>query len=390
MNFRRYSYDHLLSPLCCLNVVCSNYEISAAVVMDTFTVYVHHPAPGTYPCLRDYPTKSMPFLDSILQKARDHRQTIVLAEGEDPRVIAAAQRAQDDGIANCVLIGKSAIIRHNADASGFSLSDIRIEDPGNSQYHQRYSQNLWQLRKHKGMTLEQAEQQSLHPLCFADLMLHANDADGSIAGAVYTTGNRVRSALQIVGTMPGFNSVSSFMLMLFEAEHHNPKQAMLFSDCGLQVDPDAKQLAEIAVATVNSARQFIDDEPRVAMLSFSTDGSARHPLVTKIREATEQARRLMPDVAVEGEVQLDAAIVPAIATQKISHSQIEGRANVLVFPDLNAGNIGYKMAQRFGGAIAIGPILQGLKRPANDLSRGCDTDDVYNLIAVTAVQSQAC
>ena len=177
--------------------------------------------------------------------------------------------------------------------------------------------------------------------------------------------------------------------MLFEAEHHNPKQAMLFSDCGLQVDPDAKQLAEIAVATVNSARQFIDDEPRVAMLSFSTDGSARHPLVTKIREATKQARRLMPDVAVEGEVQLDAAIVPAIATQKISHSQIEGRANVLIFPDLNAGNIGYKMAQRFGGATAIGPILQGLSRPANDLSRGCNTDDVYNLIAVTAVQSQA-
>jgi len=330
----------------------------------------------------------MPFLDSILQKARDHRQTIVLAEGEDLRVIAAAQRAHDDGIANCILIGKTAIIQQQADASGISLSDIRIEDPGNSQYHQRYSQDLWQLRKHKGMTLEQAEQQSLDPLCFADLMLRANDADGSIAGAVYTTGDRVRSALQIVGVMPGFNSVSSFMLMLFEAEHHDPEQVMLFSDCGLQVDPDAKQLAEIALATANSARQFIDDEPRVAMLSFSTDGSARHPLVTKVREATEQARRLMPDVAVEGEVQLDAAIVPAIAVKKISHSRIEGRANVLIFPDLNAGNIGYKLAQRFGGATAIGPILQGLKRPANDLSRGCNTDDVYNLIGVTAVQSQ--
>ena len=330
----------------------------------------------------------MPFIDSILQKARDHRQTIVLAEGEDQRVIAAAQRAHDDGIANCVLIGKTAIIQQKADAAGFTLSDIRIEDPVNSQYHQRYSQNLQQLRKHKGITLEQAEQQSLDPLCFADLMLHANDADGSIAGAIYTTGERVRSALQIVGAMPGFNSVSSFMLMLFEAEYHNPKQVMLFSDCGLQIDPGAKQLAEIAVATANSARQFIDDEPRVAMLSFSTDGSARHPLVTKIREATEQARRLMPDIAIEGEVQLDAAIVPAIAAHKISHSRIEGRANVLIFPDLNAGNIGYKLAQRFGGATAIGPILQGLNRPANDLSRGCNTDDVYNLIAVTAVQSQ--
>jgi phosphate acetyltransferase len=331
----------------------------------------------------------MRFLESILQKARDHRQTIVLAEGEDPRVIAAAQRAQDDGIASCVLIGNAAIIHQRADASEFSLSDIRIEDPGNSQYHQRYSKDLWQLRKHKGMTLEQATRRALDPLCFADLMLRANDVDGSIAGAVYTTGDRVRSALQIVGVMPGFNSVSSFMLMLFEAGRHNPEQAMLFSDCGLQVDPDAQQLAEIAVASVTSARRFIDEEPRVAMLSFSTDGSARHPLVDKVREATEQARRLMPEVAVEGEVQLDAAIVPTIAAQKISNSRIGGRANVLIFPDLNAGNIGYKMAQRFAGAIAIGPILQGLNRPANDLSRGCNIDDVYNLIGLTAVQSQA-
>jgi phosphate acetyltransferase len=238
------------------------------------------------------------------------------------------------------------------------------------------------------MTLQQAEQQARDPLCFADLMLHAGDADGSIAGAVYTTGDRVRSALKIVGVKPGYNSVSSFMLMLFEAEHHDPKQVMVFADCGLQVDPDAAQLAEIAATTANSARKFIGGEPRVAMLSFSTDGSAMHPLVEKVREATEQARRLMPDIAVEGEVQLDAAIVPAISAKKISNSRIGGRANVLIFPDLNAGNIGYKLAQRFGGAIAIGPILQGLNRPANDLSRGCNTDDVYNLIALTAVQSR--
>ena len=330
----------------------------------------------------------MQFLDSIIRKAQTHRQTIVFAEGEDKRIIEAAQRATANGIANCILVGNEAAIHEQANASGFDISGIRIEDPGASQYHQRYSQELWRLRKHKGMTLEQAQQQALDPLCFADLMLRANDADGSIAGAVYTTGDRVRSALQIVGVMPGFSSVSSFMLMLFEAEHHNPRQAMVFADCGLIVDPDAEQLAEIAVAAAQSARQLIDDEPRVAMLSFSTDGSASHPLVEKVRMATELARKQMPDVEVEGEVQLDAAIVPAIASQKISRPRVDGRANVLVFPDLNAGNIGYKLTQRFGGAVAIGPILQGLSRPANDLSRGCNTDDVYYLIAVTAVQSR--
>ncbi|MGI9290539.1 MAG: phosphate acyltransferase, partial [Gammaproteobacteria bacterium] len=251
--------------------------------MDTNAICVHHSATNKTPCLSDYPIQSMQFLDSIVQKARQYRQLIALAEGEDPRIIEAAQRAQDDGIANCVLIGNKELIRQHATDLSCNLTDIRIEDPANSQYHQRYSAELWQLRKHKGMTREEAAQQVLDPLCFADLMLRCNDVDGSIAGAVYTTGNRVRSALQIVGMMPGFDSVSSFMVMLFEAPHHNPKQVMLFSDCGLVVNPDVDQLAEIAVTTVRSAQQLLDDEPRVAMLSFSTDGSANHPLVDKVR-----------------------------------------------------------------------------------------------------------
>ena len=329
----------------------------------------------------------MQFLDSILTKARANRLNIVLAEGEDIRVIEAAERAQREAIANCILLGREPEIHRQAAKLGLDLSAISIQDPAASQYHERYSQLLLEVRRHKGMTLQQAQQQALDPLCFADLMLRAGDADGSIAGAVYTTGDRVRSALQIIGVKPGFNSVSSFMLMLFEAEHHHPKQTMLFADCALMVDPDAAQLAEIAVATVQSARQFLESDARVAMLSFSTDGSANHPLVDKVREATRLARAQMPGTAIEGEVQLDAAIVPAVARQKIAESQIDGRANILIFPDLEAGNIGYKLAQRFGAATAIGPILQGLNHPANDLSRGCSRDDVYNLIALTAVQA---
>ena len=329
----------------------------------------------------------MQFLDSILSKARANPQKIVLAEGEDARVIQAAQRAQTDAIAHCILLGREREIHQQAETLGLDLKDIEIQDPSISDSHQSYSQLLLELRRHKGMTPQQAEQQARDPLCFADLMLRAGDADGSIAGAVYTTGDRVRSALQIVGVKPGFNSVSSFMLMLFEADHHDPKQAMLFADCALIVEPDAAQLAEIAVSTVQSAQQILTDDPKVAMLSFSTDGSADHPLVNKVSEATRMARELMPEIAIEGEVQLDAAIVPEIARQKIADSKVKGRANVLIFPDLEAGNIGYKLAQRFGAASAIGPILQGLNRPANDLSRGCSSNDVYNLIALTAVQA---
>jgi phosphate acetyltransferase len=330
----------------------------------------------------------MKILNHIIKQARANPRSIVLAEGDDVRVIEAAVRATADGIASCILIGKHESIRQQAAAADLKLDNIEIEDPETSDRSPIYAQLLFELREHKGMTPELARQRVLDPLCFADLMLRAGDTEGSIAGARYTTGDRVRTAFQIIGVAPGFNTVSSFMLMIFESSHHDPKQAMIFSECALVIDPSAEQLAEIALASSHSARRFIDAEPRVAMLSFSTDGSAEHPLVDKVRKATELVRAQQPGLAIDGEIQLDAAIVPSVAAHKMSDSKIHGRANVLIFPDLNAANIGYKIAQRFGGATAIGPIMQGLNKPANDLSRGCSADDVYYLIAITSIQGQ--
>ena len=327
---------------------------------------------------------SKTFID--IKKTKHAKARIVLAEGEDIRVIQAAIRAREGNIADCILVGDDEKIGEQARQNGLDLFDIRIENPTKSELSPAYAELLYSLRAKKGLTREQATQQVLDPLCFADLMLAAGDADGSIAGALYTTGDRVRSALQIVGVAPGFNTVSSFFLMIFDADHHSVKQSMIFSDCALVVDPTAEQLAEIAIASTASAQQLLNDEPRVAMLSFSTNGSARHEKVDKVREATEQVRKSLPELAIDGEIQLDAAIVPAVSAQKNPDSAIKGRANVLIFPDLNAANIGYKLTQRFGGAKAIGPIMQGLKKPANDLSRGCSADDVYDLIGLTVKQ----
>ena len=296
-------------------------------------------------------------------------------------------RAHNDNIAECILIGKPKTIEAEAHNAGLNLNGISLVDPESSPQLATYTQNLLDLRSKKGMTREQAESQVLDPLYFADLMLQAGDADGSIAGARYTTGDRVRTALQIVGITPGFKTVSSFFLMVFDAEHHNPKRTLLFSDCALVVNPDAEQLAEIAITSADSARKFIEQPPQLALLSFSTDGSAKHEMVDKVREATKLVRAAMPDTPVDGEIQLDAAIVPEISARKFAHSQTGGQANVLIFPDLNAANIGYKIAQRFGDAKAVGPILQGLRKPANDLSRGCSADDVYELIRLTARQA---
>ena len=330
----------------------------------------------------------MKILNHIIKQACATPKSVVLAEGDDIRVIEAAVRATREGIANCVLVGDLETIERLALEAGFSLEGIRIEDPRSSTRSRAYAQDLFNLRAEKGMTIDAAQKLVLDQLHFADLMVRAGDADGTIAGARYTSGDCVRAALQIIGIAPGIKTVSSFFLMIFEAAHHQPKQAMLFADCALVVDPSAEQLADIATATTQSAKRLLERDPNVAMLSFSTNGSASHPFVDKVREATAIVRKNNPELAIDGDIQLDAALVPSIVERKMPDSMTHGSANVLIFPDLNAANIGYKIAQRLGGAIAIGPIMQGLNNPANDLSRGCSADDVYYLIAMTAVQAQ--
>lgn len=331
----------------------------------------------------------MNLLDQIATRAARHRARIVLSEGEDARVLQAAVRATGHGIAQITLVGNAAAIRQRAEDLGLDLGDINIVDPATSELAAELAQTLVDLRSHKGMTPEQARKDTLDPLRFADLMVRNGHADGSVAGAVYTTADVVRTALQIIGKAPDSALVSSFFLMLFDKPHHPVQGGMIFSDCGLVIDPDAEELASIALAAASSARHLLDQTPRVAMLSFSTSGSARHAHTKKVIDAARLAKEQCPELAIDEDVQLDAAIIPEIAARKLPSSNVQGRANVLVFPDLDAGNIGYKIAERMGGATAIGPLLQGLNKPANDLSRGCSADDIYYVIAVTAVQAAA-
>jgi phosphate acetyltransferase len=331
----------------------------------------------------------MKAIHRIIERARAAPRRIVLCEAEDPRILQAAQRATREGIARLVLVGDAARIRQAAASADIGLAGMDVIDPASSALTPSLAQNLFALRAKKGMTLEDAKREVLKPLCFANLMVRLGHADGSVAGAVHTTADVVRTAIQVIGIHPSFKLVSSFFLMMLCEPFHALKGGLIFSDCGLVVDPDAGELAEIAMAAADSAQSLLMDTPRVAMLSFSTSGSARHAAVDKVVEATRLVTERRPGLAIDGDVQLDAAIVAEIARKKIEHSRVEGRANVLVFPSLEAGNIGYKLAERVGGAKAIGPLLQGLRKPANDLSRGCSVDDVFHVIAVTAVQAQA-
>jgi phosphate acetyltransferase len=331
----------------------------------------------------------MKAINRIIEQARAHPMRIVMCESDDARILEAAQRATVAGIARIVLVGDLENTRRAAQKVNVDLAGIDIVDPATSALTSACAAELFALRSKKGMTLEQAQREVLHPLCFANLLVRLGHADGSIAGAVNTTADVVRTAIQLIGIRPSFKLVSSFFLMMLCEPFHTMKGGLIFSDCALVVDPDAEQLSEIAMAAADSARSLLMEEPRVAMLSFSTSGSAKHAAVDKVVAATHLVQAARPGLAIDGDVQLDAAIVAEIALRKVHHSQIEGHANTLIFPSLDAGNIGYKLAERIGGAKAIGPLLQGLQKPANDLSRGCCADDIFYVIAVTCVQAQA-
>lgn len=324
--------------------------------------------------------------DQVFAKAKANPRRILLPEGLDERVLLAAATVSKDGSAKPVLVGNPNAIKERAKDANIALNDIEIIDITDESMSAHLAKVMVAKRAPKPVKDTEIEQALADPVSVACLLLGDGQADGCVAGAVTPTASVIRNALRYVGMSSSVSIVSSFFAMRM-ASHHPVKDLMLIGDCGLMVDPDAAQLAEIAEATGASAEQLFGMEPEIAMLSFSTNGSARHPAVTKVREATDRLRQSKPHWRVVGEVQLDAAVIPEVLTSKFPDSATDTPCNILIFPNLDAGNIGYKLIERFGGAQAVGPILQGLNRPVNDLSRGCSSDDIVNLIAVTAAQA---
>lgn len=327
-------------------------------------------------------------LETLLRNAARSQHRILLSEGSDPRVVQAAHDATTQGIAKISLVGERTQIEAQFAALGLPLGrDIETLDPADAPCSGELAALYYKLRKHKGVREEDAAKAALNPHVFAALLVKAGHADGTVGGAVATTAEIVRTAIQVIGTRPDTPLVSSFFLMLFCEKHHARKGAMIFADSGLVVDPTAEEMAQIALSSAVSFKILTGEAPRVAMLSFSTLGSAEHNAVSKVVTATAIAKARAPDLVIDGELQFDAAFVPDVAAKKAIGSPLEGTANVFIFPNLESGNIAYKIAQRIGGATAIGPVLQGLSKPANDLSRGCTSEDILHMIAVTAAQA---
>jgi phosphate acetyltransferase len=330
----------------------------------------------------------MNLLDIIKENARKQPKRIVLPEGEEDRTLKAANEVLKHDYAKIILIGNPSKIKSQAQEYGLEyIKKANIADPQNFEKSEEYSDLMVQLRSHKGMTKDQALELLKDPLYLGTLMIKNGDADGEVAGAMNATGDVLRPAFQYVKTLPGITVVSGAFIMILPNKTYGEDGMLIFADCAVHPDPDERQLAEIAVATAHTARSIAKIEPRIAMLSFSTKGSAKHELVDKVVQATQIAREMDPSLQIDGELQVDAAIVEAIGAKKAPGSSIAGKANTLVFPSLDAGNIGYKLVQRLANAEAIGPILQGMAAPINDLSRGCSVDDIINMIAITANQA---
>ena len=330
----------------------------------------------------------MAIIDKIKEKAKSDVKHIVLPEGTEQRTLKAAVKIVEQGIAKLTLLGNVEAVK--AAAGDLDLGGIDIIDPATSGKCAEYANVLYELRKAKGMTPEAAAETVKDPMYYGIMMVKVGDADGLVSGAVHSTGDMLRPALQIIKAKPGMKTVSSCFLMESPNTQYGENGIMIFSDCAvIPVPKDAEELANIALGAADSARSLAGMEPRIAMLSFSTKGSAKHDVVTKVQEATALLHEMAPDLAVDGELQLDAAIVPSVGELKAPGSKVAGHANTLVFPSLEAGNIGYKLVQRLGNAEAYGPILQGIAKPCNDLSRGCSVDDIVATVAITAVQAQA-